>query len=40
MNEKTPYVTPDVEVIEFVFEESIAESSGSMFYEDLWGGNS
>lgn len=38
MDQKTPYVKPEVEVIEFVFEDSIASSTleGSWFNETIW----
>jgi len=38
MNEKETYVKPQVEIVEFVFEESIAASNvGAIFNEDIWG---
>lgn len=40
MPDKAPYVKPEVEVIEFVLEESIAESAttqGAWFNETIWG---
>jgi hypothetical protein len=38
MDQKTPYVKPEVEVIEFVFEDSIAASTqeGAWFNDTLW----
>jgi len=36
---KETYVKPEVEVIEFVYEDSIAASAqGAWFNETLWGG--
>ena len=38
MREKETYVTPEMEIIEFVFEDSIAESAnGGILNEDIWG---
>ena len=40
MEEKATYVRPEVEVIEFVMEESIAASAtdqGAWFNETIWG---
>jgi hypothetical protein len=40
MNEKATYVKPEVEVIEFIVEESIASSAqnqGAWFNETIWG---
>jgi hypothetical protein len=37
MDVKPEYVKPEVEIIEFVLEESIAESSGALWYETIWG---
>lgn len=39
MENKATYVKPEVEIIEFVFEDSIAASSlqGAWFNETLWG---
>jgi hypothetical protein len=36
MNEKEAYVKPEAEIIEFVFEDSIAESAGGILNEDIW----
>jgi hypothetical protein len=38
MIEKEIYEKPEIEIIEFVLEESIAESSGALWYETIWGG--
>ncbi len=38
MQDKETYVKPEMEVIEFVFVDSIAESAnGSILNEDIWG---
>jgi hypothetical protein len=38
MHEKETYVKPEMEIIEFVFEDSIAESAnGGILNEDIWG---
>ncbi len=38
LDQKTPYEKPEVEVIEFVFEDSIASSTleGAWFNDTLW----
>jgi hypothetical protein len=40
MKDKATYEKPDVEIVEFVLEDSIAESvntSGAWFNETIWG---
>lgn len=38
MKNKEIYVKPELEVIEFIFEDSIAESAkGGILNEDIWG---
>jgi|GEM_PF-2571184 hypothetical protein len=39
MENKATYVKPEVEIIEFVFEDSIASSAlqGAWFNETIWG---
>lgn len=38
MNEKDIYVKPEIEVIEFEIEDSIAASQvGATYYEEIWG---
>jgi hypothetical protein len=40
MNVKAPYEKPEVEIVEFVLEDSIAESAnttGAWFNETIWG---
>jgi hypothetical protein len=39
MNVKAPYEKPEVEIVEFVLEDSIAESAGPGvgLFENIWG---
>ena len=38
MQEKKTYVTPEIEIVEFVSEDSIANSAeGAWLNEDIWG---